>query len=355
MDSSNRHLKITVIVLTYNSSRYLDGCFGTLGRMETDGLEVKVVAVDNGSSDGTPDEIRKRWPRVKVVDSGGNIGFAAGNNLAMRRAVDSGDDYVFLLNHDTEVEPGFLKEAVLAMERDPKIGSAQSLLLLHPERDLVNGTGNAIHFMGFGYCMDYRKRADSIDRETVRDIPYASGAAVLYRCDSLRTTGLFDDSLFMYHEDLDLGWRLRLCGFRNVLAPKSVVYHKYEFSRSIGKYYYMERNRYIVLLKNLRLWTFVVLAPGLVLTEAVLMLAAFHGGWWRKKFQALMYFMDSRSWRNILAERGRVEKIRKVSDRRIVREFTPVIRGQESTSLFAHFIANPLMEAAWRLMRLFII
>jgi hypothetical protein len=139
------------------------------------------------------------------------------------------------------------------------------------------------------------------------------------------------------------------------LAPKSVVYHKYEFSRSIAKYYYMERNRYIVLLKNLRLWTFLVIAPALVLTEGVLMLSAFRGGWWRKKLGALTYFLDPRPWRRILKERERVAKLRRVSDREIARMFTPVIRDQESTSLFAHFVANPLMEGAWRLMRLFIV
>ncbi len=347
--------KVTVIVLTYNSSRYLDGCFGSLERADKDGLDVEIVAVDNGSSDGTPDTVRRRWPWVRVVDSGGNLGFAGGNNLAMRQALDAGRDFVFLLNHDTEVDPGFLREAVRVMGSDPSIASVQSLLLLHPERELVNSAGNAIHFLGFGYCMDYRKSAADIDRETVRDIPYASGAAVLYRAAALREAGLFDDRLFMYHEDLDIGWRLRLCGYRNVLAPKSVVYHKYEFSRSIGKYYYMERNRYIVLLKNLRLWTFIVIAPALALTEAALMFTAFRGGWWSKKFKALTYFLDPRAWRHILEERGRVEKMRRVGDREIVRQFTPVIRDQEGTSLFAHFVANPLMEAAWRAIRLIII
>jgi GT2 family glycosyltransferase len=355
MAKSGEHPSITVIVLTYNSSKYLDGCFGTLDRMDTDGLDVEIVVVDNASNDGTPDVIRERWPGVLVVESGGNVGFAAGNNIAMRQAIDSGRDYVFLLNHDTEVEPGFLREAVQAAEADDSVGAVQSLLLLHPERDLVNATGNAVHFLGFGYCMDYRKPVSDIDRESLKEIAYASGAAVLYRCEALKETGLFDESLFMYHEDLDLGWRLRLCGYRNVMTPKSVVYHKYEFSRSIGKYYFMERNRYIVLLKNLRVWTFVIIAAPLAFTEAVLMLTAFRGGWWKKKMKALTYFLDPRPWGHILKERDRVAAMRKVGDREIVRLFTPVIRDQEGVGFFARFIANPLMEAAWRVMRFIII
>jgi len=343
--------KVTIIVLTYNSSKYLDGLFGSLEKMERGSLAVKVVAIDNGSSDGTTDIIRQKFPWVSVQDSGGNFGFAGGNNIVMRQALERGDDYVYLLNPDTEVESNFLLEAVRAAESDPNIGSVQSLLLLHPERDLVNSTGNAIHFLGFGYCCDYRKQVEQIDRETVRDITYPSGAGMLLRCSALRQVGLFDTRLFMYHEDLDLGWRLRLAGYRNVLAPKSVVWHKYEFSRSIGKWYYMERNRYIVLLKNLRLWSIIVLAPGLIATEVFMAFPAVRGGWWPKKVKALVYFLKPRAWKHIWREREAVAGIRRISDREAMRRFTYEIRDQNGVSMFTMFVANPLMARAWWVMK----
>ena len=346
--------KVAVIVLTFNSSKYLDGCFGTLEKMNSEGLEADVLVVDNGSSDGTPAEIRRRWPSFGVVDTGSNLGFASGNNVGIRLAIERGADYVFLLNHDTEVEPNFLVEAVRAAESDPRVGSVQSLLLLHPDRELVNSTGNAVHFLGFGYCQDYRRRVDRIDAETVREIPYASGAAVLCRSAALKQVGDFDERFFMYHDDLDLGWRLRLAGYRNVLVPKSVVWHKYEFSRSIGKWYYMERNRYLVLFKNLRLWTLIVLAPWLVMAEAGMAVPAAFGGWWGKKVRALAYFLRPSVWRHIIKERERVAVWRKVSDREIFALFTPTIRDQEKASLFAMWVANPLLEVAWRIVRPFI-
>ncbi|MFH1047663.1 MAG: glycosyltransferase family 2 protein [Patescibacteria group bacterium] len=347
--------KVTIIVLTYNSSKYLDECFGTLKKINQGDLAVEIVAVDNASSDGTVEQIRRRWPGIRVVETGSNLGFAGGNNIAMRAAIESGSDYVYLLNHDTEVQTDFLLEAVRIMETSVDIGAVQSLLLLHPEKELVNSAGNAIHFLGFGYCRSYRLPVEKISRTDWPDIAYASGAGVLLRSSALRQVGLFDERLFMYHEDLDLGWRLRLAGYRSVLAPKSVVWHKYEFSRSIGKYYFMERNRYIVLFKNLKLWSLIVLAPSLIMSEFFLSLAAVRGGWWSKKFRALMYFLSPSAWRHIILERERVAGFRKIGDREAMKLFTYEIRDQEGISLFTLWVANPLMNIVWRTIRRFIV
>lgn len=313
-----------------------------------------MVAVDNGSTDGTPETIRKHWPEVRLIETGQNLGFAAGNNVAIREAIDGGADYVYLLNHDTEVHPDFLLESVNAMESDSRIGAVQSLLLLHPETELVNSTGNAVHFLGFGYCRDYRRPVKQVDTERIAETTYASGAAVLYRSSALQEVGILDGKLFMYHEDLDLGWRLRLAGYRSVLAPKSVVWHKYEFSRSIKKWYFMERNRYIVLFKNLRLWSLLVLSPSLVATEVLMSLFAFRGGWWKKKLAALLYFFDPNSWAHILRERNRIQSIRTIGDREAMKNFTHEIRDQEGGNMFVMFVANPLMGMAWKVSKFFI-
>ncbi|MFH2063373.1 MAG: glycosyltransferase family 2 protein [bacterium] len=350
---SDGKVKVTVVVLTFNTlkSGYLEGCFDTLAATNTDGIELEVMAVDNCSSDGTPDEIRRRWPGCRVIDSGGNWGYAGGNNLGIQQALDGGSDYVYLINHDTEVDPDFLVEAVRVAQADETVGCVQSLLLLHPDRELVNSTGNAIHFLGFGYCLDYRRPRTDIDTEAVREVAYASGAGALYRADVLRLVGGFDPTFFMYHEDLDLGWRIRLAGYRNVMAPKSVVWHKYEFSRSIGKFYYMERNRYLTLFKNLRLRNLLVLAPFLVVAEVGLALPAVRGGWWLKKLKSLFYFLNPKVWRHVIAEREKVASWRRVSDREIAALFTPVIRDQEQPSLFAMWVANPLLEVTWKVLR----
>ncbi len=347
--------KVTIILVTYNSSRFVGGCFTSLENIDRTGLDLRVVALDNGSTDGTLESIKEKFPWVEARASGGNFGFAGGNNIVMREAIEHGDDYVYLLNLDTEVDPNFLVEAIKVMEMDKAISSVQSLLLLHPERELVNSAGNAIHFLGFGYCQDYRRKLEEIDTETVRDIAYPAGASVLFRCSALKHVGLFDEKLFIYHEDLDLGWRLRLAGYRNVLAPKSKVYHKYEFSRSIGKWYYMERNRYIVLIKNMRLWTLLLIAPSLIAAESMMALTALRGGWWPKKIKAMTYFMNPLVWQHLLRERDRVGALRCAGDRQVMELFTYEIRDQEGTSLFVHFVANPLMGFAWAIIRRLIV
>jgi GT2 family glycosyltransferase len=347
--------KVTVIIVTYNAVKYLDGLFGSLEKIDRQGLEVEIMVADNASPDGTADRIRRRWPWVRLLANRENLGFAGGNNAGMRLALEKGCDYVYLLNQDTEVEPDFLTRAVRAAEAEAEVGSVQSLLLLHPDQHLINSSGNAIHFLGFGYCLDYRRPVSELDRSGRPEIAYASGAGVLYRAAALREVGLLDEELFLYHEDLDLGWRLRLAGYVNRLAPRSVVYHKYEFSRSIKKYYYMERNRLVVLYKNLRCWTILLLLPWLLLVDLGLLVAACRSGWWTEKLRAWGYFFRPRSWSYILRERRRIQRSRRVSDRAIVRLFTPTIIYQEVTGWFTEQVANPLMTGLWAVLRLFIV
>lgn len=351
----NRRKKIAVVVVTHNAERYLDDCFGSLAAADRHGLDVDVIVVDNASSDATAARLRRDHPAIRLLANKKNLGFAGGNNAGIRTALDEGADYVYLLNHDTEVALDFLAEAVKVAEADEKIAAVQSLLLLHPAKDLINSAGNAIHFLGFGYCRDYRRPAAGWRHTGIREIAYASGAAVLYRASALRQAGLFDEELFLYHEDLDLGWRLRLAGFSNVLAPHSVVYHKYEFSRSIAKYYYMERNRYIVLFKNLRLWTLALLLPWLLLSEAALFLAALRTGWWKQKLRVYLYFLNPGAWLRLGRERARIQGSRQVSDREIVRLFSPAIEFQDVTGPFTRYVANPLMALLWGALRLFIV
>lgn len=349
-----RRRKVALVIVAYNARRYLDGCLGTLQKARREQIDVDVIVVDNASRDGTAAAVRKNYPWAELIESGKNLGFAGGNNLGMRSALERGADYVYLLNQDTEVDADFLEEAVKVAEADEKIGSAQSLLLLHPEKDLINSTGNAIHFLGFGYCRDYRRPLADWRHAGIDKIAYASGAGVLLRASALREVGLFDESLFLYHEDLDLGWRLRLAGYANVLAPHSIVYHKYEFSRSISKYYFMERNRYLVMFKNYRAWTLIVLAPWLLLAEVGLFAAALRSGWWREKLKVYAYFLNPLIWPRLARGRASVCRLRRVGDREIVGLFTPVIAFQGVAGPLTA-AANPLMTILWFFLKFLIV
>ncbi len=315
--------RVAVVVVTFNARPFVDACFGSLARARLGGAEV--IAVDNASTDGTAARIRALFSWVTVVEAGANLGFAGGNDLGIRRALDAACEWVFLLNPDTEVEPGFLEEALAVATADPGAGAVQSLLLLDPERDRINTAGNEIHFLGFGYCGLYRApRAE--EPAVPREIAFASGAASLWRAATLREIGLFDEALFLYHEDLDLGWRLRLAGWRALVAPRSVVFHKYEFSRNTEKYFLIERNRYLVLGKNLSARSILVLLPFLAAGELGLLLVAALSGWLPAKLRADAAVLSPSALRRLRAARREVQRTRRVTDREVMRVFTSVLR-----------------------------
>ena len=228
--------KITIIIVTHNGRHYLDDCLGSVFNQNYPSELVKVIVVDNNSIDSTVEYIKEKYVQVKLVENKDNPGFAKANNQGYYLAQKNRSDYVALLNQDTIVERGWLKRLVDTAESDATIAAVQPKLLLYPEKDRINSFGNSIHFLGFAYCNKYKFK-DQQDITIPFEVPYSSGAACLLKMSAIQKTDLFDDRLFMYHEDVDLGWRLRLAGYKVVLDPLSVVYHKYNYSKAKYKFY----------------------------------------------------------------------------------------------------------------------
>ncbi|TAL19598.1 glycosyltransferase family 2 protein [Patescibacteria group bacterium] len=350
--------KIAVIILSYNHEQFLRDLFASLGRLSYPRESLKIFFLDNASADGSaalaPRLLAELNFEHEFIEKKENLGFAGGNNLCIRRALDESFDFVYLLNPDTEVEPDFLERAAAAMG-DTSVGAAQSLLLMGDDHQVINSVGNAFHYLGFGYCLGYRDRRDSPVyaqlASKMPEITYASGAGVLLRAGALRQVGLFDETLFAYHEDADLSLRLFLAGWRIVLAPRSVVYHHYQFSRSIKKYYWMERNRFIVLWKCLRLRTLLLVLPMQLVLEAGLLLFSFRTGWWREKLRACVWFLNPHNLAALWRSRRAIQKSRRLPDRELARRFTSVISYQEIDNILLRRIGNPLMTAYWRAVR----
>ncbi len=357
--------RVSVIVVGFNHRRFLSDCIQALERAVSPRVPTRLILVDNASSDGTAEFVKKELllENCKATKGGlpalfleqkENLGFAGGNNRAMEIALRDGDEFVYLLNPDTEARPGFLERAVEAMRGDAKVAVVQSLLRLHPETDRVNSWGNEIHFLGFGYAGGEGTPVDSPEaKEKIRprDIAYASGAGMLVRVSALRTIGLLNEELFAYHEDLEFSWRARLAGFRVVLAPDSVVFHKYEFSRSIKKYYWMERNRLLVMKWCYRLPTLLLIAPAFIAMEIGLWLFAFRSGWWKEKARAYASLLSPGEWGKIRRTRRAMRKLRRVSDREATRLFTGKILFQQMQPALLTRVANPLFDAYWKFVR----
>jgi len=151
----------------------------------------------------------------------------------------------------------------------------------------------------------------------------------------------------MYNEDQDLGWRMWLGGYRNVLAPKSRAFHQYEFARSISKIYFMDRNRLLVLLQNYHWATLVLISPVLIVHEMFSVLLALKGGWYKDKIKVLSYFLKAENRAGVSRKRNLRQGSRQVKERQIVKRFTGRILFQDLSSPLIKYIANPILGLYW--------
>lgn len=349
---------VDVIMVSWNHGRFLDAFFDGLKASTYPREAWAVHIVDNASADGTPEIIQQRLmkaeedlPDITFYPQDQNLGFAGGNNLILK---ESQADYVYLLNPDAILEPSTLEEAVRVAESNVRIASVQSLMILAQQPGILNGVGNDIHFAGHGFCRGYLKPVATAPTEVTR-IAYASGAGCLIRTNILKQVGYFDETLFAYHEDLELGWRFLIAGYDNVLAPKSVLRHHYEFSRSIAKWYLMERNRSIVVLTMYRWATIILLLPGFLAIELATWIFAIKGGWVGEKAKAIGWFFSPSSWSYLLRKRSEIRRLRKRRDHDVLERFVSGIDHQEVNSSFMSRIANPLMKAYFSIMKFIIV
>jgi GT2 family glycosyltransferase len=185
----------------------------------------------------------------------------------------------------------------------------------------------------------------------VQSVGYASGAGVLYRTSALREVGLSDPELFMYHEDSDLSWRLRLAGWDILLAPRAIMHHQWEFDRSwTTKLYFIERNRLVNLLTHYRVRTLLLVTPALLLLEICsLAFAALHG-WLVPRLAVYAYLLKPSTRRYLAAKRRSVQAIRRVPDRAVAAHLTGRIDAPFIEPRVLRLL-NPLFAGYWRLVR----
>ena len=337
--------KVLIVIVVYNGVSYLRECLESLSSCTYPKDQLGILVIDNKSSDASVAYIKEHWTNIFIVENQQNIGFAAANNIGMQQGIDGGYEYVYLLNQDTVVKPDFLDEVVNVAQADKTIGAIQSKLLLYHDQGKINSIGNEIHYLGFAFAGGYQLDDQPL---AVKEITYPSGASVLLRISALQDVGLFNPDFFMYHEDTDLGWRLWLGGHRVVLAPLSVVFHKYKFSRSIKKYYYMERNRHLVLLQNYRLGTLLLILPAYAVMCLGMLVYSLFAGWGGQYLRTNLYFCRLSSWRKIIQTRRQVQKKRRVTDRQIVGRFVGKIEFQDFQNPLLKYIANPIFNAYWQ-------
>ena len=347
--------KIAVIYLSYHSEPYLKNVVSAFEHITYSKEKIELVVVDNfhpefGNSTRAIESrllplSGKTISHITFLPQPANLGFAGGNNVGIKWALEQGFDYVYLHNDDGFIAPNVFEPLVKAMEEDKNIAVAQSLLLLYPDTEYLNNAGNCFQYLGFGFCDEYRSKRSELSLPKVKEVGYASGAACLIRAELIKKYGMLDEDFYMYHEDLEWCLRFRVLGYKSVLVADSIFYHKYQFSRSIQKFFYMERNRYAILLMFFKLPTLLLLLPMMILLEIGLWLFAWRGGWLDKKIEVYKYWLNENNWKLWLAKRKHIQNIRKVSDRYLLSYSVPGIYFQEKTmaSPLLKYLGNPVM------------
>lgn len=342
--------QIAIVIVTYQAEPWLRRVLDSIRELQLPAeYQVTTLIVDNASIDQT-ESIANGYSEVVWLPQKINTGFTGGNNIGFRWAKDNGSDYVFLLNQDAYCAPTTISLLVDFLESRPEAVAVQPQILLYPKIEQINTLGGSIHFLGFGSTTECFK--PKLPDGVIKEIAYGSGAACLYRLDQLAKTEYFYEPLFLYHEDLDLGWIIKLQGGRNFLLSSAVVYHEHEFSRNAKKYYYLERNRWLVMIQNYHWLTLIGLLPAFLACELLVWLGAVSQGWWRQKLSALSYFIKFDHWQLICRRRDWVQRHRKLSDYLATEFFSTNFDYRDLNNPLMKLVVNPLMTIYWFFFRL---
>jgi GT2 family glycosyltransferase len=344
--------KVGIILVNYKdyANRFLADCRDSLRTQDYPAADFKVYIVDNASSDESIKYLKENYPEAVIVSrTDGN--YSAANNAGIKAAMADGAEVFVIANMDMTFEKNWLTELIVALESDGQIGIAQSKILLYSagnETKKINTIGNSINFLGFGFTNGYQEA----DRE-IAGLPeikgYASGSSFAVKKEVLEKIGGYDEEYYMYHDDLEIGWKTKLAGYKIVLAPKSVCYHKYEFSRSIKMVYYMERNRLIAIFSFYEFVSILAILPAMIIMEFGQLFFALVKGWLPEKLRAYEYFLHAENWDKIMAARKQVNNFRVKKDREIVDDFAGEILFQEIDNPILKYIANPFFKWYWDL------
>ncbi|WP_292295136.1 glycosyltransferase family 2 protein [Marivita sp.] len=211
--------KVSVVIPNWNGARWLPLCLDSLQRQTF--RDFKVYVVDNGSTDGSVELIKSGYPNITIIENEENLGFAGGINCGFRAAAG---ELIVALNNDVETDPDWLAVMVGTMDAHPHAGSGASQLMDFRDRDVVDSLGDG--FLPIGISIKAWSGARyPLQGLEVQEIQSPCAAASVYRKAMLDRIGLFDEDFFAYMEDIDLGLRAQMAGYRCIFIPGAVVYH----------------------------------------------------------------------------------------------------------------------------------
>jgi len=235
---------LVAVVLSWEGREDTLACLESLRGIET-------ICVDNGSTDGSAEAVRTHHPEVELVETGANIGYAAGNNVGIRRALERGAEWVLLVNNDAIAEPGLADALVAAAAARPDAGVLACKVYFEEPPDVLMYAGGSTRLrLGYGGRQLGWGERDVAQYDSVRDVDRATGAAMAVSRAAIERAGPLDEVLFAYVEDVEWCLRIRRAGFAVVFVPEAKAWHKGSASTggaaSTANLYYDTRNTLFV-------------------------------------------------------------------------------------------------------------
>ncbi len=220
---SNNSKSVAIILINWNSYEYTRKCIQSLLAMTFEDFDI--ILVDNGSKDGSDQQLLKDFPELIFLKIINNIGFTGSNNLALNYCINRKYNYSILLNNDTIVEPDFLKVLVKYLDGHPEVGAIQPQIYFEHDRRLLWNAGSYFNkWTGRASTVGYNKRSAKTSND-LKEVDWITGCGFLLRTELLERSGLLDESLFMYFEDVDLSFRIKDLGYKLMYHPESIIYH----------------------------------------------------------------------------------------------------------------------------------
>jgi len=305
---------VSIIILNYNAGQILLDCFESVIKTNYDNFEI--IIVDNASEDKSYRKCKEKFERTRIIENEKNLGYCEGNNIGIREAKG---DYIVILNPDTIVESNCIEELISAYSKFGE-GLYQPKILSLNEKQVLQSTGNMLHIFGFGFAKD-KGRKDGEGDEEIKKIGYASGTCLFTSRNVLDKVGLLDSFLFLYHDDLDLGWRASQIGINSYYVPKSKIYHveSYSLKWSAKKFYWLERNRKYCLLTHYSKNTYAKMYSSLCLVDLFVWFFYISKGFLGAKIKAELDIRRNRKF--IETKYQELEKKKTVPDEKLIQEF----------------------------------
>ena len=325
--------------MNYNAGQILLDCFESVIKTNYDNFEI--IIVDNASEDKSYRKCKEKFERTRIIENGKNLGYCEGNNIGIKNAKG---EFVVILNPDTTVEPCWLNELFSAYN---KYGEAlyQPKHLSLKEKSVIMSMGNMMNVFGFGYAREKGKK-DVNQHDVIEQIGYASGTCLFVPISVFDKVGLLDPFIFLYHDDLDLGWRSAQLGIKSYYVPSSIIYHaeSYSLRWNSEKFFWLERNRKYCLLTHYSKNTYSKIFPTLMLVDLLVWLFYLSKGFLGSKIRAELDIKKNR--KKILERYEELECKKKISDRDLVVDFPALIQipssvtGKNTSSFFNTLIKH---------------